>query len=149
MLESCISQATSDDLEAIVQLEQDAYQNPWSLQNYQHSLQDNDKIWLLKKNGILLAMAVVRVVADEAEVFRLTVAKQYRQLGYGKHMFDVIMQELRAIACKKIFLEVRPSAKAAVNIYLTAGFKQIGVRKDYYRNQDNTREDAIIMEKLL
>ena len=38
---------------------------------------------------------------------------------------------------------MRISNQAAINLYDKIGFKQIGVRRAYYRNGDNGREDAL------
>jgi len=49
---------------------------------------------------------------------------------------------------KKIFLEVRISNAIAIDLYKAAGFKEIGLRKNYYRLKEG-REDAILMSKSL
>ena len=49
---------------------------------------------------------------------------------------------------KKIFLEVRVSNIIAIDLYKASGFKEIGLRKNYYRTKDG-REDAILMSKSL
>jgi ribosomal-protein-alanine N-acetyltransferase len=46
-----------------------------------------------------------------------------------------------------IFLEVRPSNIAAISLYKKMGFKQVGVRKGYYPNGDQEREDALILRR--
>jgi len=46
-------------------------------------------------------------------------------------------------------LEVRPSNLAALGLYRTAGFREIGLRRGYYAAADQQREDAIVMECLL
>ena len=46
----------------------------------------------------------------------------------------------------KILLEVRASNAAAIKLYLDFGFKEIGLRKDYYRLPEG-REDALVMSK--
>ena len=48
-----------------------------------------------------------------------------------------------------MILEVRPSNARALSFYRNRGFSQIGVRKDYYPAERNTREDALVMEKKL
>ena len=48
----------------------------------------------------------------------------------------------------QIFLEVRVSNAAATSLYLDFGFKQIGVRKDYYQLPEG-KEDALLMSKSL
>ena len=44
-------------------------------------------------------------------------------------------------------LEVRANNFPAQSIYSKFGFKSEVVRKGYYKNPDNTREDAIVMIK--
>lgn len=46
-----------------------------------------------------------------------------------------------------IMLEVRESNISAKNLYLKFGFKEEVIRKNYYKNPDGTREDAIVMSK--
>jgi ribosomal-protein-alanine N-acetyltransferase len=48
----------------------------------------------------------------------------------------------------KVFLEVRPSNLAALRLYRSAGFEQIGVRPAYYQAA-NGREDAVILAATL
>ena len=49
---------------------------------------------------------------------------------------------------KKIFLEVRISNEVAIDLYKKMGFKEIGLRRNYYRLREG-REDAILMSKTL
>ena len=44
----------------------------------------------------------------------------------------------------QIFLEVRESNDAAINLYNKFGFNELGIRANYYK-RDKGREDAIIM----
>ena len=43
--------------------------------------------------------------------------------------------------CRKLMFDI------AQNLYKKFGFEINGVRKQYYKNPDNTREDAILMTK--
>ncbi|MDH5614098.1 MAG: ribosomal-protein-alanine N-acetyltransferase, partial [Gammaproteobacteria bacterium] len=47
-------------------------------------------------------------------------------------------------ALDTMLLEVRPSNKAAVALYVNTGFNEAGVRKDYYPAKQG-REDALIL----
>jgi ribosomal-protein-alanine N-acetyltransferase len=47
-----------------------------------------------------------------------------------------------------VFLEVRPSNPAAIRLYQSHGFAQIGVRRGYYQALDG-REDAVVLRKVL
>jgi len=45
---------------------------------------------------------------------------------------------------QQIFLEVRPSNDAAIELYRSAGFGQIGIRPSYYQAPGG-REDAVVL----
>jgi [ribosomal protein S18]-alanine N-acetyltransferase len=60
-------------------------------------------------------------------------------------LLDKVVQRSRAKDMHSILLEVRPSNARALAVYLRYGFKQIGLRKDYYPARDGKREDAIVM----
>ena len=53
---------------------------------------------------------------------------------------------IRARDAKTMLLEVRPSNTAAINCYNSAGFNEIGSRKDYYP-ASNGREDALLFAR--
>jgi ribosomal-protein-alanine N-acetyltransferase len=44
-----------------------------------------------------------------------------------------------------VFLEVRPSNTAAVALYESLGFNEIGMRPGYYKTENGEREDALMM----
>ena len=54
----------------------------------------------------------------------------------------------RAAGISEAFLEVRPSNIAAIRLYQSLGFEQIGIRRGYYQAVDG-REDAIVLKLAL
>jgi ribosomal-protein-alanine N-acetyltransferase len=59
------------------------------------------------------------------------------------------MQHMIGIAsrtCSVINLEVRHSNVPAISLYLKSGFRQVGERKGYYRDNG---EDAVLMDRYL
>jgi ribosomal-protein-alanine N-acetyltransferase len=92
----------------------------------------------------VIAYAVLSIAAGEAHILNISVAPQSQGLGVGRK----IMEHLIACASKKaqtLFLEVRPSNTKAQALYESLGFNEIGIRKDYYPAENNTREDAIML----
>jgi len=66
-----------------------------------------------------------------------------------QHICRLIMHDIVDIAAQqqlaKIFLEVRASNKVAQDLYLKWQFKQISLRKQYYRvGECGVREDAFV-----
>ncbi|MND05848.1 ribosomal-protein-alanine N-acetyltransferase [compost metagenome] len=51
----------------------------------------------------------------------------------------------RDYGAQTILLEVRPSNQAAIELYASAGFAEIGRRRGYYP-AGNEREDAIVLQ---
>jgi ribosomal-protein-alanine N-acetyltransferase len=48
--------------------------------------------------------------------------------------------------CSKVFLEVRASNRAAIEMYRGFNFEELARRRDYYRHP---REDAIVMRLIM
>ena len=46
------------------------------------------------------------------------------------------------------FLEVRPSNTAAIRLYQSLGFEQVGMRRGYYQAASG-REDAVVLKRVL
>jgi ribosomal-protein-alanine N-acetyltransferase len=57
-----------------------------------------------------------------------------------RHLIEVARQD----GADMMFLEVRPSNDKAIGLYLSEGFNEIGLRRNYYPAA-NGREDAILM----
>ena len=78
---------------------------------------------------------------QEAEVLNFVVDESYQRQGYGQKLFDKMVKDMKDV--KKITLEVRASNIKGINFYTKIGFKQVGVRKKYYKNG----EDALLLLK--
>lgn len=78
---------------------------------------------------------------QEAEVLNFVVDESYQRQGYGQKLFDKMVEDMKDV--KKITLEVRASNIKGINFYTKNGFKQVGVRKKYYKHG----EDALLLLK--
>ena len=82
------------------------------------------------------------LIAGEAQVTRVAVAKDERGKGLGKILTEELIAAAWAEGAEAVTLEVRKSNIAAQTVYIQTGFTISGVRPNYY--EDN-KEDAIIM----
>jgi ribosomal-protein-alanine N-acetyltransferase len=78
------------------------------------------------RGGVLL----LRVVADEAEILTVGVAR--KRAGIGRGLMEAALAQARAAGAKKLFLEVAASNEAAVGLYGALGFTAVGRRLNYY-----------------
>lgn len=93
-----------------------------------------------------LGFAVTRSVLDETEIILLAVRPDCRGRGLGQRLTGHIVERARAGCQQAIFLEHAALNIAAARLYQAAGFKQIGIRRNYYRNRNNDAVDAVVMQ---
>ena len=82
------------------------------------------------------------LMVDEAHITTIAVAPAYRGLGVGELLLLGLIDISREIGAQYLTLEVRVSNTLAQNLYRKYRFKETGVRRRYY--SDNN-EDALIM----
>ncbi len=91
-----------------------------------------------------LACAVLRIVADEAEILTLAVLPSARGQGVGARLAAACLDEAAAANALRLHLEVGASNAAARRLYARAGFAETGRRPGYYQGAPG-REDAVLM----
>lgn len=141
---------TVPQLDAVVAIEQMAYDFPWSRGNFVDSLAAGYPAQVLfGAHGELLGYFIAMEGVDELHLLNITVAPAAQRHGHARFMLDELCSHARARNRPKIWLEVRESNLRARAIYERYGFAQIGVRRGYYpasrATHANGREDAIVM----
>ena len=86
---------------------------------------------------------------DELHLLNITVSPKLRRLGIGVKMMNAIEGVAAQQNMPRIILEVRPSNTAALQLYQSLGYEQIGLRKNYYPVDavNGFREDALVLAK--
>ncbi|MCR5828756.1 MAG: ribosomal protein S18-alanine N-acetyltransferase [Lachnospiraceae bacterium] len=90
----------------------------------------------------IVGYAVIRTVADEAELLRICVSKSARRNGFGRMLLSESLKTAKEDGAERVFLEVRSQNLPARSLYEKAGFEETGVRKNYYHDPT---DDAVIM----
>ena len=80
--------------------------------------------------------------ADEAHIVSIAVRASHRRQGVGELLLLALIDRAIAAGARWVTLEVRVSNQVALSLYRKYTFKEMGVRKRYY--SDNN-EDALIM----
>jgi ribosomal-protein-alanine N-acetyltransferase len=132
------------DLEAVVAIEGEIYEFPWTLGNFRDSLAAGYSCWAYRSADGLVGYAVMMIGADEAHLLNLSIAAPCQRRGYGKRLLDHLVKVARSYGAHTMLLEVRPTNAAARRLYLAYGFEQVGVRRGYYPARDG-REDALLL----
>lgn len=119
---------------------------PWSYQQFERCLHTPNQTWVLQQHKQILGFAVLRLVLDEAELLNFVIEPTYQRQGLGKRLLTFICKQVQDMQASHLFLEVRRSNQAAINLYQQAGFYFIATRKNYYPSLLG-KEDALILRK--
>jgi [ribosomal protein S18]-alanine N-acetyltransferase len=137
---------TRDAVDAVLSVEQSAYEFPWTRGNFIDSIAaDHLCRMLCDSRGHLLGYFVAMPGVDEMHLLNVTVAPAEQGRGHGRALLEVLVQMCEDRGDDELWLEVRPSNERALRIYRRFGFLPRGVRKRYYPAAGGTREDAVVM----
>ena len=133
------------DLDDVMEIEKLSFKSPWSGQVF---LEEMARDWALV--DVVRDLARRRAVAfgnywqvaDEVHLLNLATHPEARRAGHASRMLAHIVAFGRAQGCRLITLEVRRSNAAALRLYRRYGFRAVGVRPNYYAED---QEDAIVM----
>ena len=139
---------TEADLEDVFAIERASYAFPWSEGIFRDCLRVGYVCRVLAVQSEVGGYGVMSMGAGEMHVLNLCIAEKYRCRGLGRHMLEHLLDRGAAVGMADAFLEVRPSNAAALRLYRTLGFQQIGMRRGYYQAV-NGREDACVLKLTL
>ncbi len=132
---------TSDDIAAAELIEQAVYPQPWSAGVFADELAQSNRVYLvLEVDGDLAGYGGLMLVGDEAHITTVVVAPRHRQGRLGTRLMTGLVGAAVDHGARSLTLEVRTSNLAAQALYRRFGMAPVGVRKQYYRD-----EDALIM----
>ena len=144
---------TLKDLEAVKKIEDKSFNSPWSLEAFQHELRENFlatylvfEYTLPEGTAEIIGYGGYWFIKGDAHITNIAVDPDYRGLGAGEIMTKTLIEHAKGKGATRVTLEVRKSNEVAKNLYYKIGFKSLGIRPNYYR--DN-QEDAVIMYKNL
>ena len=93
-------------------------------------------------SGFVLA----RDLGDEIEILSLGVLPRWRRSGIGRRLLDRVIAKGGERNIDSIVLEVATENTAALRLYLSCGFVQVGRRPRYYQRA-GSRADALILRR--
>ncbi len=99
---------------------------------------------LAQVDGRPAGFALIRLVADEAELLLLAVIPDFRRCGVAMALIERSLRILRRRSANRLHLEVRHN-NPAIELYSKAGFTLIGRRPGYYRGIDGKVHDALTL----
>ena len=137
--------AVPDDASGIAAIEERTFPDPWDYRSVMDLITaEGAMCFVARDDGRVVAYVIGRLIAPEGEIYRVAVSEEYRRRGVAYRLLDYSVKTSRGKGLESLFLEVRSQNYAAISLYRTYGFNEIGRRKNYYRDPT---DDAIVMLK--
>jgi [ribosomal protein S18]-alanine N-acetyltransferase len=136
------------DVAEVVAIERASYQFPWSEGIFRDCLRVGYVCRVVSTPQLLMGYGVMSCGAGEAHILNLCIGETFRCRGLGRSLMLSLLERAAALGVGEAFLEVRPSNTAAIRLYLSMGFVQVGVRRGYYQALGG-REDAAVLKLAL
>ena len=148
-IEARFEPMTASWFEAVLRVEQSAYDHPWSRGNFSDSLNAGYQAQVLAAGpegaSELLGYFVAMKGVDEVHLLNITVAPDHQHQGWARVMLDALVLWSRGQGALWLWLEVRVSNERARAVYEHYGFRHVGTRRQYYPAAEGQREDAVVM----
>jgi ribosomal-protein-alanine N-acetyltransferase len=138
--------AREADIPEIQRIERMSYAFPWTEGIFRDCLRVNYTCRVAEIGMAIAGYGIMSVAAGEAHLLNLCVGEDYRCRGIGRRLLAHLLQMASIAGAREAFLEARPSNTAAIRLYQSLGFIQIGIRRGYYQALDG-REDAIVLKR--
>ncbi len=127
---------TESDLDQVVPLEQKNFSRPWSRKSFLEMLSSGDAIFLAAvpeedADRVLGYCGLVQSL-DTGDITNVSVDPEQRGKRIGTCLLEELIRRSSQQGVRKIFLEVRRGNVPANRLYESHGFRQVGIRKQYY-----------------
>ena len=123
------------DAKEIAIAESEIFPDPWSERDITDAIsQSGSMCYTAISDGSVVAYVIGRQIAPEGEIYRIATLPSHRRRGIAYRLLDYTVKCERGRGLESLFLEVREKNIPARNLYKSYGFREIGLRKNYYKN---------------
>ena len=135
---------TSEDISAVVKIEEEAFATPWTHEVFEHEMTGNAYAHYVVavQDDDVIGHCGMWIVLDECHITNVAVLKRFRGNGIGEGLMRQAMVLCKEMEVHLMTLEVRVTNHTAQNLYRKLGFQDGGIRKNYYTDD---HEDALVM----
>ena len=139
-----IKRITEDMLADVAELERTCFSEPWSEQSLRLLVGDRAVGFAAVVDGKLAAYAGMLCVLDEGQITNIATYAEFRRRGLARMLLEAIDSYSAEHGISFLSLEVRESNLAACSLYLSLGWVERGVRKNFY---SHPMENAVVMTR--
>jgi ribosomal-protein-alanine N-acetyltransferase len=132
----------------VLKIERECFPAPWTEAMFR---QEVEETWLSRSfvallDGHVAGYVIAWFLRGEVHVLNVAVSAAHQRRGIGRKLMTHVIELGEKSEHYMVTLEVRASNDPAKLLYVTMGFAPVGIRRRYYRDND---EDAIVMVRRL
>lgn len=132
----------------VLKIERECFPAPWTEAMFR---QEVEETWLSRSfvallDGHVVGYIIAWFLRGEVHVLNVAVSAAHQRRGIGRKLMTHVIELGQQSEHYMVTLEVRASNDPAKLLYVTMGFAPVGIRRRYYRDND---EDAIVMVRRL
>lgn len=141
-----IRRMQAGDVPEVAAIEKDNFSEPWSDNGFLTALEREDTVFLVAEDctGHITGYCGFYYSYTDGEITNVAVDKNHRRQGIGRRLLEEVDIICREKGLESLTLEVRFNNEAAVELYKSMGYKEVGIRKNFYVRPT---EDARVMIK--
>ena len=138
-----IQKMTEADLPEVLAIESVSFPTPFTINLFRMELNLNvAHLYVMKREGKVMGYLDFWRVGPEVHLITIGVHPDFRKKGAGTKLIEFMLSEARKTQVETVSLDVRPSNAAGLKLYQKFGFRQAGIRRRYYQDND---EDALVL----
>ncbi len=144
-----VEPAETRDAKDLARIHGQSFYRGWPTADFQSFLEDRNTPAYIACDAKrrIAGFALIRTVADEAELLTIAVEPRWRGKGVGRALMEAAFADLMMSPARRMFLEVDEQNHAAIRLYERLGFSTISSRKGYYPRPDGSAATALVMAR--
>jgi len=145
---AAVEPANLRDASTLARLHKTSFNRGWDVGEFEQLLADRSVLAHRLRMGRTVAGFIFsRMAADEAEILSVAIAPHLRGRGLSGPLVQTHLGYLAGSGIRTVFLEVEENNRPARALYERAGFKTVGRRERYYKDDSGAQLNAIVMRR--
>lgn len=130
------------DIPAVAAIEKAVFSRPWTEDAFVQAIQQDTLFIVALKGSTIIGYCGMYCSFEEGEITNVAVMPKEQGHRVGRSMTEYLLEQAKHKGITRIILEVRISNDKAIHLYESMGFRNCGVRKNFY---EMPREDGMVM----
>ena len=132
-----VQKSTLELAGTLAELEKTLFTTSWDREIINNKINKGEFIyWVYEQDKEIVGYLAIQKTFNDLHILGIGVLENYRNQSIAKKLTYELISYFETSQFDKILLEVRQSNEIAMNLYQSFGFKQYGIRKNYYVNED-------------